>query len=513
LPASEYLRVMRAHWLLIVATAIIVTVGTLVFSVYQPAQYQGQAVLLYSQRNQGAAILGVPQPQLSNFPELELATQASLIQQPQILQQVIRDLGLNITAPELLTLLTVSADGQTNVITISALDSTPRGAAAIAGAVARVYAVWSQGKNKRSIAAAAQTIQDSLSATKARLTELAAIVASDPSEANKAQLQAANTLYGVLAAQLQQLQSAEQLETGSVSIVTEGVQDPVRVEPNPLRNAALGLAIGLVLGLSMAFVANTLDSKIESPEEASALYGAPILGQIPFERARGRGPNDLSVIARPISAVAESYRDLRNGLQFINFEHSIKTLMVTSAVPSEGKSTVAANLAVVLAQAGSKVVLVIADFRRASVVDALGVAEAPGLSEVLCGTCELDAAVQRSAVGISVLSAGQMPPNPSELLGSVAMRKMLESLAESADFIILDTPPLLAVADAAAVARWTDGALVVVREGLTTRDAAREARKRLAVIGKEAIGIVVTGVPKSGVSRSSYYTYSGIAPK
>ena len=124
LPASEYLRVIRAHRLLIVATAIIVTVGTLVFSVYQPAQYQGQAVLLYSQRNQGAAILGVPQPQLSNFPELELATQASLIQQPQILQQVISDLGLNITAPELLTLLTVSADGQTNVITVSALDST-----------------------------------------------------------------------------------------------------------------------------------------------------------------------------------------------------------------------------------------------------------------------------------------------------------------------------------------------------------------------------------------------------
>ena len=508
--ASEYLRVISAHKRLIVATITIVAVCTLVFSLLQPAQYQGQAVLLYSQRNQGAAILGVPQPQLSNFPELELTTQVGLIQQPQILQQAVGDLGLNMDVTELLTHLTVSADGQTNMITISAVDSTPRGAAAIAGDVAKVYAAWSQEKNRRDIAAAAEMVRGSLTATKSRLTTIGVAVAKDPSEANKTELQAANTLYDTLVSQLQQLQGAEQLEKGSVSVVTSGVQNPIKVAPRPLRNTALGLAIGLVLGLAMAFLANMLDNKIESPDEASRIYDAPVLGQIPFEKPDADAHSQVSVIARPVSAVAESYRGLRNGLQFINFEHSLKTLMVTSAVPGEGKSTVAANLAVVLAQAGSRVVLVIADLRRDSAVENLGVARAPGLSEVLSGTCELGLALQRSAAGIGVLSSGLMPPNPSELLGSVAMKKMLESLAVSVDFIILDTPPLLAVADAAAVARWTDGALLVTRAGFTTREAAQEAKEQLDVVGSQAIGIVVTGVAESGVTRSSYHTYSGM---
>ena len=511
--ASEYLQVIRDRKWLIIGAVLIVTIGAVLISLVQPAMYQGQAVVLYTQRNPGTAILGVPQPELTNFPELELTTQVGLIQQPQIAQVAIKRLNLGTTPEKLLKRLTVSANGQTNMITISAVDSTPKGAASIAGAVADAYAAWSRDKNRRSIAAAADQVRRSITAAQRRIAQLEATQASQPSDANRTELQAANSLYGTLVGQLQQLQSAEELETGSVSIVTSGVEDPAKVSPKPVRNGALGLAVGLILGLAVAFLSNSLDTTIKSAEEASAIYGAPVLGQIPFDKPKKDDQRHVSVVANPVSAVSESYRGLRNSLQFLNFENSVKTLLVTSAVPGEGKSTVAANLAVVLAQAGWRVVLVVADLRRAAMDESLGVARSPGLSEVLAGTTELGLAIQPAAAGLRVLSSGMTPPNPSELLGSAAMRQLLVSLAAVADFIIVDAPPLLAVADAAATARWTDAALVVTREGMTTREAAREAREQLEGVGQRVIGVVVTGVGETGVTRSSYHTYTGVDSK
>jgi capsular exopolysaccharide synthesis family protein len=189
---------------------------------------------------------------------------------------------------------------------------------------------------------------------------------------------------------------------------------------------------------------------------------------------------------------------LRNSLDFINFQHDLKTLIVTSAAPGEGKSTVASNLAAALAQAGKKVVLVSVDFRRPTTDQFFHVNNMIGLSDVLLGTHSLKSALQRPGdEQLLVLTAGKMPPNPSELLGSEKMAEVIKSLGEWGEWVIIDTPPMLAVADPAAVARWADGVLMVTQAAVSTRDAGRKAMELLEKVGARTIGVVVWGLDES----------------
>jgi len=235
----------------------------------------------------------------------------------------------------------------------------------------------------------------------------------------------------------------------------------------------------LALGLGMAFLYEYLDDTIKSSEVAEKIYQAPVIGTIPLEKTEGKS-RQLSIIAHPGSAVAESYRVLRNSLDFINFEHKLKTILVTSAAPAEGKSTVAANLAASMAQTGKKVVLISSDFRRPTTEQFFDVNNIIGLSDVLLGTHSLKAALQRPIDdSLLVLVSGTMPPNPSELLGSAKMEALIKELEEWADWIIIDTPPLLAVADPATISRWADGVLMVMKGGVSSKTAGRRGMELL----------------------------------
>jgi succinoglycan biosynthesis transport protein ExoP len=292
--------------------------------------------------------------------------------------------------------------------------------------------------------------------------------------------------------------------------VSTSVIDTVAISPKPVRNGALGLAVGLVFGLGMAFLYEYLDNTIKSTEEAEKLYGAPVLGHIPAEKFDKGESRRLTIVQHPGSPAAEAYRVLRNSLDFINFEHSIQTMLITSAAPGEGKSTVAANLAAGLTQAGKKVVLLNCDFRRPTTDQFFGVNNMIGLSEVLLGNNSLKSALQRPGDDqLLVLTSGKMPPNPSELLGSQKMSDLLESLKEWADWVIIDSPPLLAVADAAAIARWVDGVLVVTRGGTSTREAAKKGREMLEKVGARVSGVAVWGLEESAGARGYGYYYDG----
>ena len=220
----------------------------------------------------------------------------------------------------------------------------------------------------------------------------------------------------------------EQLETGSgARRQPRRRRSAPRSARSPCATAVLGLAVGLVFGLGMAFLYEYLDNTIKSDEEAEKLYGVPVLGHIPFVKLDKGVEQHLAIVEKPGSAAAESYRVLRNSLDFINFEHKIKTLMVTSSAPSEGKSTVAANLAASLAQAGAKVAMVSCDFRRPTTEGFFGVPNVLGLSDVLLGRNSLKAALQRPGdEQLLVLTSGKMPPNPSELLGSTKMQELVQ---------------------------------------------------------------------------------------
>ena len=514
----DYLNVLRARKWVIVQAAVICTLIAVAVSLFQQPLYQGEARVLVTSQDAGAAIVGTVLGDLSGQPERSLQTQVQLIQLRPLAETTVRALGLQEAPDELLKHIEVSSAGQTNVVVITATDPSAERAAAIANGMANAYVTWSRDTKRQSIRQAADEVQRRLDDAHAEILALGKkIVDGRTTDKNgnvikddslNAELTIATDLYATLAEKLETLRVNEQLEIGSGQVVSAAVVDPTAISPKPVRNAALGLAVGLVLGVSLAFLLEYLDNTIKSTDEAEKLYGAPVLGQVPLEEFAKDEPRRLTIVQHPGSPAAESYRALRNSLEFVNFQDDVKTLLVASSAPGEGKSTVAANLAAGLAQTGKKVVLVNSDFRRPTTDQFFGVNNLIGLSDVLAGSHSLKAALQRPGDDqLLILAAGRMPPNPSELLGSEKMSAVVAGLKDWADWIIIDSPPLLAVADAAAVARWADGILMVTRGGVSTREAARKGQEMLAKVGARVVGVVVWGLEES--KHSGAYGYYG----
>lgn len=511
---QDYIRATRARPWIVLLTTVIVAAVSVVVSYLQAPIYQGEASVLLTQQNAASTILGSPQPQISNQPDRDVMTQVGVIRSPGILQQVIRTLNLRTTPAELLNHVNVSTDGQTDIVTIEVKDGSMVRPAAIANTLAQTYVRWSQDRERASIESAANDVESRLAAAQQQIVSAqASLLKGDPSGAKQVGLEAANSLYRTLADQLEQLKINAQLVTGSGSILSSATPNPVPVSPKPARDGVLGLAMGLVLGIGMAFVAKTLDNTIKSSDVAEEALGAPVLGNIPIEKRAQQDGHHLMIVERPGGPGAEAYRVLRNNLEFINFERDIKTVLITSAAPSEGKSTVAANLAAALSQAGKKVVLLCCDFRRPVTSMFFDIDGQIGLSDVLANKHKVEKVLQqpKGLESLWVVSAGQMPPNPSELLGSPKMQQLVTGMRERVDWVILDSAPLLAVADAAAVARWVDGVLIVVRAGVSTREEARKSREQLENVGARILGVVLSGVDEAA-PRGGYFQGYDLPP-
>lgn len=505
----DYLNVIRARRGVIILATIIVTAVSLAVSLLQAPVYQAESRVLISEKDAGAAIFGTVLPELSSQPERALQTQVQLVEVRPVAEATIRDLGLEQKPDELLRAVTVSAIGQTNVISIRAQASSPEMASKIANTMAAKYVAASQDRKRASIKEAADEVEQRLGEARTEILELGRrIQGSGRSDQLGAELQLLTGTYTTLAEKLEQLRINERLEAGSGVVVQPAVEAADPVAPQPLRNMILGLIVGAAFGLGMAFLYEYLDNTIKSTEEAERVYGAPVLGTIPLDKIERGAKRRLALVESPGSSTAESYRVLRNSVDFINFEHNLKTLLVTSAAPAEGKSTVAANLAAALAQAGKKVVLASVDFRRPTTDQFFDVNNMIGLSDVLLGTHSLKAALQRSTSDqLLVVTSGKMPPNPSELLGSDKMREVIESLEEWADWVIIDAPPVLAVADPAAVARWADGVLMVSKAGESLRDNARKATELLSKVGARTVGVIIWGLEEGKAGYGYGYGY------
>lgn len=260
---------------------------------------------------------------------------------------------------------------------------------------------------------------------------------------------------------------------------------------------ALGLLGGLVAGVGAALVLDALDTSITSPEQLRAAAGAANLGTIAHDPKVPTRP--LTLHEDPQSPRAEAFRQLRTNLQFVDVDNPRKVIVVTSPLPAEGKTTTVANLAIAVAAAGSRVVVIEADLRRPKVADLLGLERSVGLTSVVSGRMGLEQALQPWAGGrFDVLASGPLPPDPSELLASKQMQALLADLRESYDLVLIDTPPLLPVTDAAAVAPATDGAVLVCRFKETTRTEVESAVAALGAVSARLLGTVFTMVPRSG---------------
>jgi succinoglycan biosynthesis transport protein ExoP len=301
------------------------------------------------------------------------------------------------------------------------------------------------------------------------------------------------------------------LGEGSANTLTPIEEAPVPsvpIGPNWTMQVVLAAAIGLMLALAAALLLEYLDDTVKSPDDVSKMTGLTTLGVI--TRITGNSPAERLIAARhPKSPISEAYRTMRTNLQFSSLDRPLRSLVVTSANPKEGKSTTLANLGVVMAQAGKSVVLVDSDLRRPVLHKIFQVPNKEGLTNVLLEeTLYLNGQLQETGIeNLRILTSGPLPPNPSELLGSKKMQRLLDELKEQADVVLFDTPPALAVTDAAVLASQTDGVLVVAEAGRTRRAAAKQALDNLKQVGATLMGVAMNRLSLRGLGRSYYYYY------
>lgn len=301
----------------------------------------------------------------------------------------------------------------------------------------------------------------------------------------------------------EQVRLAEAQTTSSIVPVEPAVAPQIPVAPRVLFNTVLAALVGLLGAAGSVFLKETLDDRVKNVEALGQQLNLPVLGGI----ARIRKSSDERPITavEPRSPVAEAYRTLRTNLQFTSVDRPLHTILVTSPLPHEGKSTVAVNLATVLAQNGRRVLLIDADLRRPVLHKRLQLANRCGLSELFVQPeLQLGDAVRSTEIkNVSVITSGSVPPNPSELVGSEKMAEILRHAQHDADIVIIDAPPLIPVTDAAVLGQRVDGVLLVVRAGQTKLAAAKHAAEQLQHVQANIVGTVLNDIP-TGRGRYGY---------
>ncbi|MGZ0140895.1 tyrosine-protein kinase domain-containing protein [Rhodococcus qingshengii] len=318
----------------------------------------------------------------------------------------------------------------------------------------------------------------------------------------------ANTLSSEFVALAKELETPENGGTPPARVVVEqqAQQPTVPVSPKTSRNLALGAVAGLVVGIALALIRDRLDNTVKDRRTVEEIAGSAMVGTIPFDK--DVEVNHAIAFSDGSSVSAEAFRELRTNLQFLEVDHPPRVIVVTSSLPSEGKTTTAVNIALVLAEAGKSVCLMEGDLRKPRVSKYLGLLGSVGVSSVLSGQATLDDVLQPTEFdGLTVLASGPIPPNPSELLGTDTAKHVLEELRARYDYVIIDASPLLPVTDAAVLAAMSDGALVIARHGSTKCDQLARAVGNLQSVGAHVLGTVITMTPSRGRNAYEYSYY------
>jgi receptor protein-tyrosine kinase len=446
---QDFVRVMRSRWLTVCLTMVIAVLGATAISLLTTPLYQASTRLFVS-TTAGSSVSEIYQG--NRFSQERVVSYAQLLTGETLAQRTIDKLGLDMSASALQKNVSASAKLDTVLIDVHVLDP---------------------------------------SAVRAR--------------------DIANTLSDEFVAMVRELETPEGGMRPDARVVVEqraSIPDSP-VVPKTTRNLLLGLVLGALLGVGFAVLRELLDNTVKTRENLEEITGAGLVGNIPLDKER-RKQTAISFDSDN-TAIAEAFRKVRTNLQFLAVDNPPRVIVVTSSMPSEGKSTTAINIALALAEAEHSVVLVDGDMRRPTLAKYLDLVGPVGFSTVLSGGASLDDALQKTRFpGLTVLTSGAIPPNPSELLGSQSARKLLSELRTKFDYVIVDSTPLLAVTDAAILAAGADGVLIMARFGQTKRDQLAHAVASLESVGAPLLGAVFTMMPTRGGSSYSYsYTYYG----
>ncbi len=516
-----------------------------ILSSLRPSIYQGTARVLLRPNDPAEQLNPNNLVQPFADPNRYVTAQESIIESEAVAQQAAKNLP-TVPLRDLETKVTVSQGGQSDILDISATDRDPVRARDMANAVAKGYienrrlnAVAGLQRAADDITAKLGPLQDSINQLDVQIAApppAKSDAPTTPTDALRGTRDAAAEQYKTLYARQQELLVNIALKRGEAELVSEAKTPTTPISPKPLRDGAIGVLVGLLLGIGISLLREQMSGRLRSPEEVEQVTHLPLLAVLPYDDRSARG-NDLATVDQPLGPLSEAIRSLRTSIQFLGAERPVRVIVITSSVPGEGKSLVAANLAVVCAEAGYSTHLVSGDLRRSSLSPWFGVPEnAPGLSDLVArltppagasgpngasadpavplsrhhtegGPSLIDVLVRSPISNLDVLPSGRVPPNPTELLGSRRMAKLLGELASSADIIIIDTPPLLPVTDAAILAAAADGVVFVTALGDTHRAAVARSKTILEASGVRILGVVVNKAPRSG---GGYYNaYSG----
>lgn len=443
----DVIRILRRSWLLIVACTLLGLLVGAGSTLAKTPLYTATTKVFVTVQAGGSSPSDLVQG--NSAAQQKVTSYIDVVTSAAVLQPVIDELKLHRTVPSLASAVSASSPVNSVVIDISAEDPDPATAARLAAAIGASFA---------------KVVPDTL----------------------------------------------EKSETGDSLVSINTIEPPLipTTPSSPILALALaaGTALGLMTGLAIAFVRSLLDTKVRSAQDIETLTDLPILGGIGYDPGAQREP--LIIHSDPRSPRAEAFRTVRTNVQFVDLDETAKTFTLTSALPSEGKTTTAANLAIAMAENGARVALIDADLRRPRVADILGLEGSVGLTDTLIGKAAVEDVLQPwGAGGLHVLPAGRIPPNPSELLGGRRMVALLEQLSAEFDYVIIDAPPLLPVTDAAILSRITAGVLLISASGRATRNQLRLAVDALSSVGSRVFGVVMTMVPTKGANAYAYGTY------
>lgn len=474
-----YLLVLRKRRWWVAAFTVVGLAISLAASLTEQKQYSASAQLLV--QSTGGINLALGSSQYSVTPT-DVQTELQLVTSAQVQILVRKQLG---SAPP----VSAAEVGQTNVIAVTAVSPDPARAALIANAYAKAFVSSSTAATISNLAAAENQLGGQIQVLGKEISQL------KPGSA--AQLAALSNQQAVLKGQLAQLQVAGTVASTGLEFVTPALTPTAPSSPKPAQDAMLGLLAGLVLGVGAAFLLDSLDDTLTTSETVEQVNGAPVLATVPMVASWKKIENPVMVaVSDPTSPAAEAYRSLRTSLQFSRQDGTLRTLLVTSSHAREGKTATVANLGAVFAQAGERVVLVSCDLRRPRLSQSSVPADAPELSSVLAGELPLDQALTPIAdfEGLWSLSTRSVVSNPTELLSSRRARDLFGELAERFDLVLIDSPPVLPVADAMILTSYADGVLLVVASGQTRRTELQRTTEKLAQANAPIVGMVLNKV-------------------
>jgi succinoglycan biosynthesis transport protein ExoP len=501
----SYLEPIWARKWLVLAIVVVATAATYAYFTTQPKEYTASTDVFVQTSELDRALFGAG---ADTDPDRNTANQASFLRSRAVAARVAKKLDYKGRPGDLSKRIEVERAEGNDFVTISATGSTPRSAARLANAFAAALISLREASTRN-------RVQASIDVAKRELAQLGTDAASQSARKS-------------LRARIKRLQVIESLPAGRVEQVDRAEPPGSASAPKPKRNAAFALVVSLMLGCAAALGLGRLDRRLKRPERVEEVFGHPMLTAVPHGKPVSRDPDGRAAIP---DALRESFRTLRTNLDLQSLDRPLRTILVTSALPGEGKSSVVRNLALAYGEAGHSVAVVEADLRQPTFPLMFQVERNPGLTDVLSNQEPLGDALQPVAVAapalvvdapgrvvngngragaagrVSVMTSGPHAANPPAVLAAERVRDILSELAEHNDVVIVDSPPILSVSDAIPLLSAVDGTLLVARIGLTREDAAQRLAELLRrVPHANVLGVVANDVPDAR-QLYSYYSY------